>query len=123
MIEPTYFFTTDGETGFTGQKMGRMVLMWAGRQKNADVLRNLVFWTKTIAKGTDRLHIETGATPIVVSGIPALAVTNVGIPSDHIRIGSLLSMADRELDDVAQDVEVVPANDVTEHEIDEAEEE
>lgn len=123
MIEPTYFFTTDGETAFAGQKMGRMVMMWAGRQKNPDILRNFVFWAKTIAKGDRQLRIETGAEPIVVSGIPALAIANVGIASDHIRIGSLLNMADRELDEVAQDVEVVPAEDTHEQHPDEAEEE
>jgi hypothetical protein len=122
-IEPTYFFTTDGETAFAGQKMGRMVMMWAGRQKNPDILRNFVFWVKTIAKGSQRLQIETGAQPIAVSGIPALAVANVGIASDHIRIRSLLSISDRELDEVAQEIEVVPGDDIGEHHIDEAEEE
>jgi hypothetical protein len=123
MIEPTYFFTTDGETAFAGQKMGRMVMMWAGRQKNPDILRNFVFWAKTIANGRERLQIETGGQPIVVSGIPALAIANVGIASDHIRIRSLLSIADKELDEVAQDVEIVPADEVSEHHADEAEEE
>jgi TIR domain-containing protein len=123
MIEPTYFFTTEGETPFAGQKMGRMVIMWAGRQKNADILRNFVFWAKTIAKGNRQLHIETGAEPIIVSGVPALAVANVGIASDHIRIGSLLAIADQELDEVAKDVEVVPAEDVHEQQSDEPEEE
>jgi len=123
MIEPTYFFTTDGETPFAGQAMGRMVMMWAGRQKNPDILRNFVFWAKAIAKGRQRLHIESGATPIVVSSIPALAVANVGIASDHIRIGSLLSIADNELDEVAQNVEVIPADELPEHHVDETEEE
>ena len=123
MIEPTYFFTTDGETPFAGQKMGKMVMMWAGRQKNPDILRNFVFWAKTIAKGTRQLRIETGAEPILVSGVPALAIANVGIASDHIRIGSLLTMEDNELDQVAQDVEVVPGDDLHEQHSDEAEDE
>jgi hypothetical protein len=123
MIEPTYFFTTDGETAFAGQKMGRMVMMWAGRQKNPDILRNFVFWAKTIAKGNQQLRIDTGAEPIVVSGIPALAIASVGIASDHVRIGSLLNMADKELDDVAHDVEVVSAEDAAEQPVDETEEE
>jgi hypothetical protein len=103
--------------------MGRMVMMWAGRQKNPDILRNFVFWAKTIANGRQRLQIETGGQPIVVSGIPALAIANVGIASDHIRIRSLLSIADKELDEVAQDVEIVPADEVTGHHADEPEEE
>lgn len=123
MIEPTYFFTTDGETAFAGQKMGRMVMMWAGRQKNADILRNFVFWAKTIAKDSRQLRIHTGGESIVVSGVPALAVANVGIASDHVRVGSLLGMADTELDEVAQDVQVVPQEQIEEHDTDDTEEE
>ena len=70
MIEPTYFFTIDGETAFAGQKMGRMVMMWGGRQRNADILRNFVFWAKTIARGSRQLRIRTGGEPIIVSGVP-----------------------------------------------------
>ncbi len=123
MIEPTYFFTTDGEQAFAGQQMGRMMVLWGGRQKNADILRNFVFWPKTIARGTGRMQIQTGGEPIVVSGVPALAMANVGIESDHVRVGSLFATVDTELDEVARDVEVVPADQIEEEDTDDTQEE
>jgi hypothetical protein len=114
MIEPTYLFTTDGANPLGGQEMGRMVVMWGGRQKNPDILRNFIFWAKTIAKNKPKMRIETGGPPIIVSGIPALGVNNVGVENDHIRVGSLLRAVDTELDDAAQDVEVIESDDLEE---------
>jgi hypothetical protein len=111
MIDPTYLFTSDGEHLLGGQEMGRMVMMWGGKQKNPDILRNFVFWAKTIAKNEGRIKIKTGGSPIIVSGIPASCVANVGIEKDYIRIGSLLRVVDIELDEVAQDVEVAEEED------------
>lgn len=114
IIEPTYLFTSDGEHPLGGQQMGKMVMMWGGRQRNPDILRNFVFWAKAVAKSGRQIRIETGGEPIVVSAIPALSLTNVGIRGDHIRIGSLLRSVDSELDEVAQDVELVASEDLEE---------
>jgi hypothetical protein len=116
MIEPTYLFTTDGEHPFGGQQMGRMVMMWGGKQKNADILRNFVFWAKAIAKNGRQMRIETSGAPIILSAIPAMAVANVGVESDHIRVGALMNAVEDELDDVAQDIEVVPEEEIDEEE-------
>ena len=122
IIEPTYLFTSDGEHPLGGQQMGKMVMMWGGRQKNPDILRNFVFWAKAIAKSERYIKIETGGEPIVVSAIPALSVTSVGIQGDHIRIGSLMRSVDRDLDEVAQDVELVPPDNLEEEDDDGQEE-
>ncbi|MEW6058340.1 MAG: hypothetical protein AB1540_17195, partial [Bdellovibrionota bacterium] len=110
MIEPTYLFTSDGEHPFGGQRMGRMVFIWGGRQRNADILRNLIFWTKAIARSENKIRIETGGEPIIVKGVPAIALSNVGVEMDHVRIGSLMSTADNELEEAVQDVEIVEAD-------------
>jgi len=102
--------------------MGRMVMMWGGRQKNPDILRNFVFWAKAIAKSQRQIKIETGGDPIVVSGIPASSVVNVGIPADHVRIGSLMRSVDSELDEVAKDVDIVPRDEIEDESDDNQEE-
>jgi hypothetical protein len=112
MIDPTYLFTLDGEHLLGGQEMGRMVMMWGGKQKNPDILRSFVFWAKTIARNQGRMRIKTGGSPIIVSGIPAGCVASVGVEKDYIRIGSLLRAVDTELDEAAQDVEVVEDDDL-----------
>jgi len=116
MIEPTYLFTSDGEHPFGGQQMGRMAVMWGGRQKNPDILRNLVFWTKAIARSEKQIKIETGGEPILVKGIPAIALSNAGIEMDHIRIGSLMRTVDNELEEAARDVEIVEPEEVEDEE-------
>jgi hypothetical protein len=122
VIEPTYLFTSDGEHPLGGQQMGRMVMMWGGRQKNPDILRNFVFWAKAIAKSQRQIKIETGGDPIVVSGIPASSLVNVGIPADHVRIGSLMRSVDSELDEVAKDVDIVPRDEIEDESDDNQEE-
>lgn len=69
------------------------------------------------------MQIQTGGEPIVVSGVPALAMANVGIESDHVRVGSLFATVDTELDEVARDVEVVPADQIEEEDTDDTQEE
>lgn len=121
-IEPTYLFTSDGEKSLGGQQMGRMVFMWSGKQRNPDVLRNFAFWAKTIAMSKSRIEIKTGGESIIISSIPALAVSRFGVETDHIRIGSLLKENDTDLDDAAREVEVVRPEDI-EEDGDETEEE
>lgn len=122
VIEPTYLFTSDGEHPLGGQQMGRMVMMWGGRQKNPDILRNIVFWAKAIAKSQRQIRIETGGEPITVSAIPASSLINIGIPGDHVRIGSLMRSVDSELDDAAKNVEIVPRDEIEEETDDSPEE-
>lgn len=107
-LEPTYVFTSDGERLLEGELMGRLVVMWGGRQRNPDILRNLVFWSKAISRSRKEFQISTGGEPIIVAGLPATALLNVGIEADHVRIGALLNATDDELEQAAQDVEVVP---------------
>jgi hypothetical protein len=122
MIEPTYLFTSDGSQPLAGQEMGKMVIMWSGKQRNPDILRNFLFWAKTIARNQRMIEIETAGSPIVISAIPALSVTNQGISSDHIRIGSLMNTVDTDLETAAKDVEIVQPDELEEEDDEQPEE-
>ncbi len=110
-IEPTYLFTSNGEAPLEGDSMGRLSVMWGGRQRNPDILRNLVFWAKAIARSERDFSIDTGGPQMLVSGLPATALANVGIEADHVRVGALLRTEENELDELAQDVEFLPTED------------
>jgi hypothetical protein len=104
MIEPTYLFTSDGQTPLQGQSAGRLAMMWGGKQKNVEILRNFVFWAKTIARSQSQIRMQTGGEPIIVSAMPAIVRMGHGIAFDHVRVGSLLKQVDRDLDAAAEDV-------------------
>jgi hypothetical protein len=109
-VEPTYLFTSDGEVPMEGQSTGRLSLMWGGRQKNVDILRNFVFWSKAMASSGRTIRIESGGQPIVVSAVPATTKMNVGIEGGTVEIGSLMNQLDHELDEAASDVEIGEAS-------------
>jgi hypothetical protein len=110
-IEPSYLFTSDGETALHGQSAGRLAMMWGGKQKNVEILRNFVFWAKTIAKSQSQVRLNTGGEPIIVSAMPALVRMSHGIAFDRVRVGSLLKQVDRDLDGAAEDVIVAESDD------------
>lgn len=114
VVEPTYLFTTDGNSPFDGRKMGRMVMMWGGRERNPSVLRNLLFWGRIISKGCDQVEIHTGGESILASSIPASALMNVGIEGDSIRIKALVDSVEKDLDDAAKATEFVADPDAIE---------
>lgn len=116
MVEPTYLFTSDGEAPLEGQGTGRLAMMWGGRQKNVDILRNFIFWAKAMAVSQARISIKTGGAPIIVSAVPATTKMSVGIEGETVQIGSLLLQLDHELDDAAKDVVVGDESDETEDE-------
>jgi hypothetical protein len=105
LIDPSYVFTSDGSTPLKGRVVGPLSMKWSGKERNAAILRHIVFWARTLARQKTKIEIETGALPIVVSGIPALARTTFGIEFDHIGIGSLIAQVSDELGKVAASVE------------------
>jgi hypothetical protein len=108
MVEPTYLFTSDGENPLEGQETGKLAIMWGGRQKNVDILRNFVFWIRTMSHGNPKITIPTGSEPIVIAAVPTTARLGWGVKGDAVRISSLLKQVDTELDEAAKDVVVVP---------------
>jgi hypothetical protein len=96
-IEPCYVFTSDGKDLLTGKSVGPLSMKWGGKERNAAILRHIVFWSRTLSMGQTKIELQTGANTIVISGIPALARTNFGIDFDHIGFMSLLSQVEDEL--------------------------
>lgn len=109
-IEPTYTFTEDGEHPLAPKATGKLSIRWSGQQRNDTIIRNLLFWTKVIAKGQKEFGIFTGGEDIVIAGVPASARTEFGIEVDQVEIGSLLNIGAEEeddLDEAANNVELV----------------
>jgi hypothetical protein len=105
LVDPSYVFTSDGATPLKGRIVGPLSMKWLGKERNAAILRHIVFWARTLARRKTKIEIDTGAAPIVVSGIPALARTTFGIEFDHIAIGSLINQVTDELGKVAASVD------------------
>ena len=72
-------------------------MKWGGKERNAAILRHIVFWSRTLGRQRTKIEIQTGAKPIILSGIPALARTQFGIDFDHIGFTSLLAQVEDEL--------------------------
>lgn len=105
-LEPTYLFTSDGHQPLAGKSMGRMVILWSGRQQNVDILRNFVFWTRFLSGGKKEIHIPAGSGKIALAAVSGSATMNVGFEADHVRIGALMRTVSNEMDEVAQNVVV-----------------
>jgi hypothetical protein len=109
-LEPTYTFTEDGENPLTPKATGKLSIRWSGQQRNDTIIRNLLFWTKLIAKSQKEFGIPAGGDEILISGVPASTRTERGIEVDEVKIGSLLNIGAEEEDDLeeaARQVEVV----------------
>lgn len=96
-IEPSYVFTVDGVRPLEGKSVGPLSIKWGGKERNAAILRHIVFWGRTLSKGATKIEIETGGLPVTLSGIPAFARTSFGIEFDQIGIGALIDQAEDEL--------------------------
>ena len=108
-VEPCYIFTSDGITPLEGKSVGPLSIKWGGKERNAAVLRHVVFWGRTLTKDSIKIEIATGALPITISAIPAFAKTTFGIEFDHINIRSLIDQAEAE-DELARAAEAVVSN-------------
>ena len=97
LIEPCYVFTLDGKEPLPGMRIGPLSMKWGGKERNAAILRHIMFWARTLTQAKPKVRIATGGKPIVISGIPAIARTKFGIEFDQIEVGSLLAQVQDEL--------------------------
>jgi len=112
-LEPTYTFTENGETPLAPKATGKLAIRWSGQQPNDTIVRNLLFWTKLIAKNQKEFAIPTGCEDILISGVPASARTERGIETDEVHIGALLNIGAEDQDDLdvaANQVELVESD-------------
>lgn len=91
LIEPGWFFTTDGATPLEGKQVGIFSVKWGGREGNDTVLRNTLMWARLLASGNEAISLPTGGIPIKVAVIPLHGRCNVGIASDGVNLEHVLS--------------------------------
>jgi hypothetical protein len=96
-IDPCYVFTADGQTPLKGKSVTTLASKWGGNERNAAILRHTVFWARTLIRHRQQIEIGTGASPIVVSGVPAVVQTAFGIENDRLEVRSLLTQVEDEL--------------------------
>ena len=104
-VEPCYIFTSNGRQPLTGPRVTPLSMKWGGKERNAAILRHLVFWARTLGRGKPRIEIQSGAKPITILGIPALSRTTFGIEFDHIGLKALIAQVDDELAEVAKSID------------------
>ncbi len=104
-VEPTYVFTSDGRTPLSGPRVTPLSMKWGGKERNASILRHVVFWARTLGRSRSKIDVPTGGKPITIAGIPALSRTTFGIEFDHIGLRTLIAQVDDELGDVAKSLE------------------
>lgn len=104
-IEPCYVFTSNGRDPLAGPKVTPLSMKWGGKERNAAILRHVIFWARTLGRSKARIEFLSGAKPVMVAGIPALSRTTFGIEFDHIGLKALLAQVDDELNEVAKSLE------------------
>jgi len=120
-VEPMYLFTENGLVHIKGKQAGKYSQMWAGKQQNPDILRNVLFWGFVLANRGKSIRLETGGERIQIDSIPAGTRISRGIRFDSIQIKTLMSYEARELDDAANQIDDIDEiDDENEEEADQA---
>ncbi|MBK1884410.1 toll/interleukin-1 receptor domain-containing protein [Luteolibacter pohnpeiensis] len=104
LIVPLYLFTEDGYTAIGGKTAGKLSHMWMGKQQNADIFRDVLFWAYVLGNGAQFGKIETGSAPIQIETAPAAARAQVGVAYDRVDFRTLFNFKDSELEDAASSV-------------------
>jgi len=105
-LTPCFFFTADGKRPLDGKRQGKMAIRWGGKQRNANILRDVLFWATLLKGKQPQIMIPAGAEHLAVQAIPAITRINRGIRGDHIRFSKLMRLGQETLSEVARDVEI-----------------
>mgnify|MGYP001363730314 CR=1 FL=1 len=105
-VTPCFFFTADGTRPLDGKQQGKMAIRWGGKQRNANILRDVLFWATLLKGRQSQIMIPAGAESLVIQAIPAITRINKGIRGDHIRFSKLMKLGQESLSEVARDVEI-----------------
>jgi hypothetical protein len=103
-VEPSYVFTSDGRAPLSGKSVGPLAVQWGGKERNAAILRHILFWGRTLAGGNIRVELSTGGQPVVVSAVPARAQAAFGVADDAVAVRTLLDQVEDELELVAREL-------------------
>lgn len=111
LVQPCYFFTTDGVNRVEKQKAGRYSTQWGGREGNRTVLRRTLMWPRILSQGRPEVALPTGGQePIRIAATPRFGRSNRGILGDSIDVQQLLEAESAgEVPDELQDLDAVGA--------------
>ena len=91
LVQPCYFFTTDGTNRVDKQKAGRYSVRWGGREGNRTVLRRTLMWPRILSQGHHEVALPTGnPQPIKIATTPRYGRSNQGILGDSTDVQALL---------------------------------
>ena len=112
LVQPCYFFTTDGINRVEKQKAGRYSVRWGGREGNRTVLRRTLMWPRILSRGAHEIALPTGGPePIKIATAPRYGRANQGILGDSMDVQGLLEAESaRELPGELDDLDEVAAD-------------
>ena len=90
LVEPGWFFTSDGITPLEGKQVSVFSVKWGGREGNGTVLRSTLMWTRLLSSGAESIALSTGGIPIKVDILPLHGRCNVGVANDAINLDRVL---------------------------------
>lgn len=91
LVEPRYYFTTDGFNRVDAKKSARYSVRWGSRERNRTVLRRALMWPRILSGGNTEARLPTGGPdPVRVSTAPRFGRCNRGILGDEKDVQSLL---------------------------------
>jgi hypothetical protein len=82
-ITPTWLLTEDGEKVKGGPEVGRVVIKWAGQERNISVLYHVRFWTSALRHGPGPISIQLGEQSMEIAKVPAFIRQAYGVKRDQ----------------------------------------
>lgn len=112
LVQPCYFFTTDGINRVERKKAGRYSVRWGGREGNRTVLRRTLMWPRILSRGAHEITLPTGGPePIKIATTPRYGRSNQGILGDSMDVQGLLEAESaREVSSELDDLDEVAAD-------------
>lgn len=112
-ITPTWLLTRDGTTVMGGPEVGKVVIQWAGRERNSSILYHVRFWTWILGNRSGPLHVRLGDQFMEVSPIPAYVHQSYGIEWDR---GNLMDDLERDAPRIARTEDAIEVEDAPDEE-------
>jgi hypothetical protein len=84
-IEPMYFFTNDGDVASDPQLVGPYTTRIKAREKNANVLNHVLFWSDVLANNKEQIELGLSAVAppiLVIDRAPLSGIANFAILDD-----------------------------------------
>jgi hypothetical protein len=94
LVQPGWYFTTDGVLPLEGSAMGVLSTRWGGRERNASVLRNVLMWGLLLANRKQSIQFDLGSDALTIGPVPAHSQISVSVSEDSVRLDRILGGGD-----------------------------